>query len=36
MSAWANLDYLRAAQATYGMNNEGTPGAVHSPFKFEN
>jgi ABC-type nitrate/sulfonate/bicarbonate transport system substrate-binding protein len=35
MSEWANLSYLLAAQATYGMNNEGTPGAVHSPFKYE-
>ena len=34
MSEWANLDYLRAAQTAYGMNNDGTPGAVHSPFKF--
>jgi len=34
MSEWANLDYLHAAQAAYGMNNDGTPGAVHSPFKF--
>jgi len=35
MSEWASLDALLAAQAEFGMNNEGTPGAVHSPFKFE-
>ena len=35
MSEWASLDHLLAAQAEFGMNNEGTPGAVHSPFKFE-
>jgi len=35
MSEWASLDDLLAAQAEFGMNNEGTPGAVHSPFKFE-
>jgi len=35
MSEWADLSHLLAAQAEFGMNNEGTPGAVHSPFKFE-
>ena len=33
ISEWAVLPALLAAQATWGMDNEGTPGAIHTPFQ---